>query len=228
MGVAGEWQMVAPTTTQGASASPAPEPEPTSISSEATKRLAEGAAPDDDTGRGWKLKKKKLDVGLGELYDPGLIPIKLKTKKEEPAETQLSETKVESDAAPSGSMLGVTSLNAPRATGVPKWSKVQWKKPSEDSPAPESSNVDAAALDLKQESPDEMPVVKAEQSSLPLPPNDSPLTTDVPPTKEEDVSAKLEEPTQAAIPLSTPGGGGLFKKRKAPAGTAGTRSRRGV
>ncbi|KAI0085189.1 hypothetical protein BDY19DRAFT_860449, partial [Irpex rosettiformis] len=46
------------------------------------KRQVEVQADDDDI-RPWKLRKKTLDIGFGEIYDPGVIPIKLKTKKEE-------------------------------------------------------------------------------------------------------------------------------------------------
>lgn len=47
------------------------------------KRPAEAPLEDEEDGRGWKLRKKAVALGLGEIYDPGVIPIKLKPKKEE-------------------------------------------------------------------------------------------------------------------------------------------------
>ncbi|TFK54533.1 hypothetical protein OE88DRAFT_1625642 [Heliocybe sulcata] len=228
MGVAGEWQIVAPAITQGASISPAAEPVPTDPSGELKKRPAEGPAPDEDTGRGWKLKKKKLDVGLGELYDPGLIPIRLKAKKEEPSEDKIPET--DADATPTASIFrGATPSEAPNATSVPKWSKVQWKKPGEgsNSLAPEANGGSVAGDEVKQESLDGKSLIKAEDPSPPLP-SDSALSTEVPPTKQEEVPAKLVEAPQPGNALPASSGGSLFKKRKAPAGTAGARSRRGM
>uniref|UniRef100_D8Q980 Matrin-type domain-containing protein n=1 Tax=Schizophyllum commune (strain H4-8 / FGSC 9210) TaxID=578458 RepID=D8Q980_SCHCM len=69
-GVVGEWQFIAPT----ASASPAPEENP--VVSD-LKRPAEG----DEDGRSFKLRKKT--VNLGDVYDPGVITIKPRVKKED-------------------------------------------------------------------------------------------------------------------------------------------------
>ncbi|PPQ98199.1 hypothetical protein CVT26_003451 [Gymnopilus dilepis] len=83
-GVPGEWEIVTSTPPPPAS-STSPEP-PEATTSEAvpteagTKRAAEAPADDDDT-RSFKLRKKT--VNMGELYDPDVIPIKIK-KKEEP------------------------------------------------------------------------------------------------------------------------------------------------
>ncbi|KAL1736172.1 hypothetical protein EV714DRAFT_279538 [Schizophyllum commune] len=71
-GVVGEWQFIAPT----ASASPAPEEKPVVND---LKRPAEG----DEDGRSFKLRKKT--VNLGDVYDPGVITIKPRVKKEDPS-----------------------------------------------------------------------------------------------------------------------------------------------
>lgn len=67
---------------------------------------------DEEDSRQFKLRKKTVTVGLGELYDPGNIPIKLKKKEEpEPIITPV--------------------LEEPKSTTVLKWTKVQWKRPGE-------------------------------------------------------------------------------------------------
>lgn len=47
------------------------------------KRPAEVALEDEEDGRSWKLRKKTVGPGLGEIYDPGVIAIKIKPKKED-------------------------------------------------------------------------------------------------------------------------------------------------
>jgi WW domain-binding protein 4 len=75
-GVAGDWEIV---TSSG----------PASISTVADEEMSRkreaDAVHDDD--RHFKLRKKTLMTGLGEIYDPGIIPIKPKKKKEERAES---------------------------------------------------------------------------------------------------------------------------------------------
>ncbi|KAH9993245.1 hypothetical protein BJV77DRAFT_910040, partial [Russula vinacea] len=90
-GVAGDWEMV----------ESAPPTEPPSVTGEestqhvdevqnaqsnqgtsSNKRAVPVPDPaDEDEGR-WKLRKKTATVGLGEIYDPGIIAIKLKAKAE--------------------------------------------------------------------------------------------------------------------------------------------------
>ncbi|KAJ7368977.1 hypothetical protein DFH08DRAFT_909569 [Mycena albidolilacea] len=69
-GVAGEWEMVAPSS----------EPAPQSPNDADAKRSAEAleAAESQD----FKPRKRTMAAGLGQIYDPGVIAIKLKTKKE--------------------------------------------------------------------------------------------------------------------------------------------------
>lgn len=57
-------------------------------SSNGLKREAE--APPEEDSRSFKLRKKSLNPGLGEIYDPGLIPIKVK-KKEVQGDSQSQE-----------------------------------------------------------------------------------------------------------------------------------------
>ncbi|KAI0762098.1 hypothetical protein BD413DRAFT_455420, partial [Trametes elegans] len=84
-GVAGEWEVV--------EVAPAPsEPEeqedvkPSTSADSQTSARAGDKRPaeqpvDEEDARGWKLRRKV--ARLGELYDPGALPIKLKAKKEE-------------------------------------------------------------------------------------------------------------------------------------------------
>jgi WW domain-binding protein 4 len=80
------------------------------------KREAETPIDEEDT-RVFKLRKKTLSVGLGQIYDPGVIPIKIKKKEE--------------DDTPSLAPVQSTSLDGPQATDVPKWTKLSWKRPGD-------------------------------------------------------------------------------------------------
>ena len=57
--------------------------------------------PEEEDTRRFKLRKKTVGVGLGEIYDPGIIPIKVK-KKEESSETSLSPAPASSQSATPG------------------------------------------------------------------------------------------------------------------------------
>ncbi|KAH9036723.1 hypothetical protein EDB83DRAFT_2543534 [Lactarius deliciosus] len=187
-GVAGEWQLV--------ESAPA---EPSSGTSEETK--PELNAPqiedpaDEEEGR-WKLRKKMATVGLGEIYDPGIISIKPKAK-------------VEIDEGVTGNDI-LPSTPAPSDTGattVPKWAPVKWKKADEQvrdtndaaspGPAPHDSRTDEAPA-----APSDPPGGEEESTVA---------SVTYVPVKEEPV--KLEEPPEEAIPA----GGSLFRKRKTPA-----------
>jgi WW domain-binding protein 4 len=104
-GVAGDWEVVS---TPSTSASVPPTTEETMAGVKRGLEL-------DEEDRAWKLSKKTLNAGLGEVYDPGLIPIKLKVKKEE---TKVEEV-VESAAG--------NVKEGGDATGKQKWTKVQWQ-----------------------------------------------------------------------------------------------------
>ena len=67
---------------------------------------------DEDNTREFKLRKKSLGVGLGEIYDPGKLTIPLKVKKQEPTE--------ETSTPPS------TSASATSQPSKQKWIKQEW------------------------------------------------------------------------------------------------------
>jgi WW domain-binding protein 4 len=73
-GVAGDWEVITSSSTTSAEASE---------STVTLKRDAE-IAIDEEDGRQFKLRKKTLNVGLDEIYDPGIIPVKLKKKERSP------------------------------------------------------------------------------------------------------------------------------------------------
>jgi WW domain-binding protein 4 len=154
-------------------------------------------AEEDDEGR-WKLRKKTTTIGLGEIYDPGLIAIKLKAKVEVKGEEAVDQDKQPATSA-----------------AVPKWAPVKWKKAGEladdtdgaasSAPASDATSTEAAAiasLDLPNANADRKPTL----------------------TPAVDVSLK-EEPLPVTLQDSaTPSGetglsqSSLFRKRKAPVG----------
>ncbi|KAG0707354.1 hypothetical protein DFH29DRAFT_797032 [Suillus ampliporus] len=187
MGVAGEWQFVQHYT----SASPAP------IRSEGGKKR-EALVDDIDDERVFKLRKKTVDVGLGESYDLGLIPIKLKVKKEESAEPQPSSSKaavndVKADA------LDALPADAPKM-------KIQWKRaafqPAVDEPTPDNVKADSGGEGAPEVKVEESAAVKEEVDAKAEP---EPQTLPEP-VKKEEAPPSLEAPAPTS----------LFRKRKLP------------
>ncbi|ETW80540.1 hypothetical protein HETIRDRAFT_246235, partial [Heterobasidion irregulare TC 32-1] len=86
-GFVGEWQIVENTTPPMSAhfgGQPAEDIKSGAEPAEGgNKRRAEEPLDEEDEHR-WKLRKKTISVGLGEIYDPGIIAIKVKPKKEEP------------------------------------------------------------------------------------------------------------------------------------------------
>ncbi|KAJ3931270.1 MAG: hypothetical protein NXY57DRAFT_235975 [Lentinula lateritia] len=94
-GIAGEWQVV--------------------VESKTTplKRTADDQQPldYDDDARSFKLRKKTLRSGLGEVYDPGVISLKPKPKPQQNVEEVVKKEEEEEDK--------------------PRWSTVKWKRATE-------------------------------------------------------------------------------------------------
>jgi len=179
---------------------------------------------DDEDGRLFKLRKKTLAGGLGDIYDPGAIPIKLKEKPEpviEPAPAPVEPPAV-----------------ATTSTSVPKWTKLQWKHTGEnDVPGEGSENgtsvemeqpIDAASAALKwskiqwQTPMDAKPDISASSSNL----HPATKTEELPtPLAIEEVKADMiKSEGVASPPTITESTGGLFRKRKLPVG--GSRGKR--
>ena len=129
-GVAGDWYTVTPTAPQPIT------PDITQVLTDATANPigeAEGVgikrwpdAPPEEDVRSFKLRKKTLNTGLGEIYDPGLIPIKVK-KKEESRDASMADTVLTS------SNVAKPEPQEGMATSLPKWTtKIQLLNRSKD------------------------------------------------------------------------------------------------
>ena len=213
-GTVGAWEVVAieePAAGEEAEQVPkaeadVPADEPLVQAQSLRKREAE-AQPDDDDTRQFKLRRKKLGAGLGEIYDPGLIPIKLKAKKEEPVDTPPKEEASGSDAP----------LKISQAIPIAKggWSKSSWSGPKEakdEKVLPSVSNEPVQDMSSTEGSEQ----LSAEPSEPPS------VDQDVPEVKAEPSEVKREE-TDSVTALQP---ASLFRKRKVPAGGAGSRGRR--
>lgn len=220
-GVAGDWQVVAPTTTEPP---PGTGEDPTQHgddvqnredNQEAGKKRPVPETAEEDEGR-WKLRKKTTTVGLGEIYDPGIIAIKPRAKAEVKEEETASTTNRPSGDAP--------VAGDPKATAVPKWAPVKWKRAGE--PADDASGEPSSRLADGETVPTEgtSRVVLPEPPDADEKPAPAPVVAGVS-VKEEPSLVKLEEATPPGEASSS--GGSLFRKRKAPAGGgASSRGRR--
>jgi WW domain-binding protein 4 len=247
-GVVGDWEVVASSSTAAPVSSTDDASEETSEPGEAVdtgtglKREAE-APVDEEDGRQFKLRKKTVALGLGDVYDPGLIPIKLKKKEE--AEPVLTT------AAASAPTASVSTPDTATSSGAPKWTKIQWKRAeTSETPAEQGLPQESHQDDSTKES-----VLKTEEQPADLAPTpqkwskvqfqisgdgrldvlSSKPTTGVSEMKIEadsaalpiDGDAQLPIPKQeetAPIPATAESTGGMFRKRKIPAG--GSRGRR--
>ncbi|TFK26538.1 hypothetical protein FA15DRAFT_667433 [Coprinopsis marcescibilis] len=123
-GIAGEWQVVSTSTSkksrqrERAEGDEDVKPDVGASTSAGDKRPAE-ASPEDDDMQGFKVRKKRLNLGLGEIYDPGLIPIKVK-KREEPKEEPRDE-------GASSRLASTSTISEER----PKWTPLQLKRPGD-------------------------------------------------------------------------------------------------
>ncbi|KAH7904752.1 hypothetical protein BJ138DRAFT_1235222 [Hygrophoropsis aurantiaca] len=210
-GVAGNWEVVE----SSASTSREESAQPSEQALDETNRKRE-APPDEEDERRFKLRKKTVGVGLGEIYDPGIIPIKLKTKKEEPTE----DTKL---STPSAQLADPIVSSDPIATGVPKWTKIQWKKVDSTEKVDESGDLSGGNVDdgkPNDQRDDPVTRVHKEPPALPkieVPDQDSARDLLSDPVKQEDISVSAEIPAPP----------NLFRKRKI-ASNAGGRVRRPV
>ncbi|RDB25137.1 WW domain-binding protein 4 [Hypsizygus marmoreus] len=155
---------------------------------------------DEEDARHFKLRKRTL--GLGGVYDPGVIPIKLKKKEEEPGPSALAPE----------------SKPQPQVDGAPKWTKVQWKRAGDQERVKEEPVMGGVDVKLQSAVKEPSPPVKQE-APLPSPPK-VPLEEETKPVITTIPNVKTEDATP--VPES---GGSMFRKRKLPAG-AGTRGRR--
>jgi WW domain-binding protein 4 len=214
-GVAGDWELV-PTS------SVVPPPPPDSVQDinqdikplsggdsfvvAGTKRDASTSAIDNEDTRAWKLKKKT--ARLGEIYDPGVIPIKIKAKNDpENTEPSLASTAEN----------GTHDLGT-RPTDLPKWTTVEWKKPGGSYSTSDSTLVTAA---------------DSSTHAKPVPPNTGESSSPVPDYHQSSLNETLAAPNTERPSVEfedtkiPPAAGSLFKKRKGKPTTGGTVAGRG-
>ncbi|KAL7281449.1 hypothetical protein ACG7TL_004762 [Trametes sanguinea] len=223
-GVAGDWEVVEVVQPPIADEEGTEDVKPdvsagTTASARAGEKRPADQPPDEEDTRGWKLRRKVASVGLGELYDPGAIPIKLKTKKEESegAQGSASAGNVNSSTGAAG------TLPTLRGTEKPRWSARGWNKPgtsSRSTATPEPATSPGQEGTAAETSAPQAP--KSEDNGLPESMSREPVqaTSEQPsPTavksEEAPVSVKGESREPEAPPA--PSGGSLFKKRKVPA-----------
>lgn len=221
-GVAGDWELIAveePSTATEVENIRGHATVPIPVQREADlKREAETQLDEEDT-RAFKLRKKKLGAGMGEIYDPGIVPIKLKVKKEEAADELTT-------AAAKGSQ-NFNNAFAPgnsAATSVPKWSARGWSKPgTQTEDRPDDQSHEEQSVEGGKEPASQEGGLAKEESYNGVPLLDARTKTESPSSVKLEEVAKSEELEPAA---PAPSRGGLFRKRKLPAGGAGSRGRR--
>lgn len=191
IGIPGEW-----TWSNNTEAKPTTEETMASSGSvEERKRPAPASAIEAEDGdvRAFKLRKKVVGLGLGEIYDPGVIPIKLKSKKEneEGEKVKLEE----------GDMLDASKPGSP-----PKWTKVQWKKIDADDVKLEPPEIGAETGPRSTSTPesDEPPKPSCTSASDVVPGAIDSIKPD--PDAEPSPSSFIELPPTSMT--------GLFRKRK--------------
>ncbi|KAI0930139.1 hypothetical protein AcW1_008899 [Taiwanofungus camphoratus] len=218
-GVAGEWEVV----TVSDVATPMREESTTNVAEGDPNRKREAAQElGDEDGRRFKLRRRTLGAGLGEIYDPGLIPIKIKKKEEHTdGSQQLTAESVQSSS--------VAGSSAP-TTEKPKWSARGWNRPREAHGQASSAPI------AERDGPPEQGIVGPEEKEtgteikqeeqVGLRGVTAPVIKEEPPATikaEGDNTGRTEDNGTASLPST---GGNLFRKRRLPAGGTGIRGRR--
>ncbi|KAF5389451.1 hypothetical protein D9757_004272 [Collybiopsis confluens] len=213
-GVAGGWKVVevAPPSTEEISPEGLRE-------GETLKRPAE---EDLDDARTFKIRKKTLRTGLGEIYDPGVIKLKLKK--------QDVEQEIESeDVDPNAQVLTTGTLSLVGGGERPKWSAVKWKRAGGKSPSikkeVQTSLVTTADGHVARPGHLNSDSFDVEVSN----PNDGAHVISKPPV-EHDISVKIEpEETKTSLLPSTVAepAPSMFRRRKVATGS-GSRVKREV
>lgn len=216
MGIPGEWRYVTPQTKtstldtepcQVAKATTEEEPVGEGTDSVQNKKRVAAEADDDDM-RAFKLRRKVVGTGLGDMFDPQFMPIKLKVKKGE------LETTEEPHYPPFTSDKASASAESELIT-TPKWIKMQWKKVGADD---HFSTAEAGAGSG-------LPEIKTESGSPLLPTfGGTEATNPIGGIKAEPATELAMSGTSVMtadgmktedLPHSVPTG--LFRKRKIPA-----------
>lgn len=206
------------------------------------KREADGRPDDDSDGRNFKLRRRTLGVGLGEIWDPGDIPIKLKSrvKKEE-----LPSAEQDDGAA---GITSITNREDVRATSSdeidiagpepvvekPKWKPMGWKRatlPENDNRLLEKKEPDKLENVARNNNPSaQMPQILQSTGFVKTEPRlesdrsllDQGSSLDIPSDNLQAARDEIKEEEETNLaPIEQIGS--LFKKRKIPSGNRGRR-----
>jgi hypothetical protein len=191
----GDWELVLPTPS-----SSTPREEESGASG---KRVLQTAQTEEyaaaESSRNYRVGERRIGAGLEEIWESD-APIRLKVKSEQQQRSQ-AQLGMELETKPKVEI----DYGLPKATEMPVWKAQGWSKPGE----------------VKEE-------VKEEIREEAMTDNSTPATADTiprPPSAPTEPSVK-NEPEEPKLDESTPASGGgssLFRKRKAPPSTAGTR-----
>ncbi|THH08383.1 hypothetical protein EW145_g2747 [Phellinidium pouzarii] len=135
-GVVGAWETVAPPPPPLPGAETGTKVEEDSkegIFSNSTPQKCEAASvlddDDDDDGRRFKLRKRKVGAGLADIWDPGDISIKVKSKIEKDALPSSIKVNSEGAALSMSASSGDDKQTQHRPAGeTPKWKPMGWKR----------------------------------------------------------------------------------------------------
>ncbi|CAG8684411.1 13025_t:CDS:2 [Acaulospora colombiana] len=155
---------------------------------------------EDEEGEGFRVRRKKLAVGLGEIYDPGQIVLEPKGKQKE-------EIKPESKDQPQTSIAG--------QSGAPLlWSKKRWKmdqlEPTGGDEAPEKT--EAGEEQKVDDTITKKEELKGEASE-----------DGVKKEPQEQLIQSAAESNDASEQTQTAPATSMFKKRKAPSQPVGAK-----
>lgn len=218
-GVAGEWQMVA--SAPSTSVEPVGE-EGGDEGGDAIGKKREAEPVDEDDSRAFKVRKKAWS-GLGEVWDPESVPIKLKVKKREENESREALTGMSGGVEKGASRtLAAGNTETSQATLTPKWTSRGWNKPGEANTKP----TELSAAPAPSPSVGELGVSSELSPDLSLSAKEELEKAQEPSVKLEDTIVKSEDALvklEESLPATSTS---MFKKRKAPIGSAGSRSKR--
>ncbi|KAL5484921.1 hypothetical protein ACEPAI_7563 [Sanghuangporus weigelae] len=207
------------------------------------KREVEASTEDTEDGRHFKLRKRTIGAGLGEIWDPGSIPIKLKSKtKEESAELSVPDhrnVKKDYDTTATDDFEHKQTLQLEKQTQImsgqnsiverPKWQLMRWKRaiePADDKQTSTNEEIGEQNItnyaDPSIKKKDER--IEFHQDSTSPRRSESDVGTKVEASDDEVSSAKPSIKVEETTTLMTSdSSGGLFRKRKVPSGTRGRR-----
>ncbi|CAE6508622.1 unnamed protein product [Rhizoctonia solani] len=195
-GIAGDWQLVLPT-------APAPK---SKTPEEGGKRTLQPAQTEEaaaaTSSRNFRVGERKVGAGLEEIWEPD-IPIRVKVKTEaQSAQPEQEEVKPKTEI----------DYGLPQATEKPMWKPTTWSKAGE------------IKQEVKGEPEEGIKTEEAPSASAdPIPPPNTEAVPPPPPTPPPTEPPVKSEPEEPKLDEAPPSGGGLFRKRKAPPTTAGTR-----